>query len=62
LKGLVGGGYGRILFGGMWHTWRATHVDFTCIYLAILLYLGIFLEGEVMETLLAIFGGAYFVI
>jgi hypothetical protein len=41
------------ILGGphMWHI--------TCIYLVILLYLGISLEGELVETLLAILGGVY---
>jgi hypothetical protein len=36
------------------HVWHIT-----CIYLVILLYLGISLEGELVETLLAILGGVY---
>jgi hypothetical protein len=32
------------------------------VYLVSLLYLGIFMEGELMETLLVIFGGVYFII
>jgi hypothetical protein len=31
----------------------------TCIYLVILLYLGISLEGELVETIIPIIGGVY---
>jgi hypothetical protein len=41
------------ILGGQ-HVWHIT-----CIYLVILLYLGISLEGELLETLLAILGGVY---
>jgi hypothetical protein len=38
----------------MWHI--------ACIYLVILLYLGVPLEGKLVDTLLAILGGVYFII
>jgi hypothetical protein len=46
----------------MWHTWRATRVAFACIYLVLLLFLSISLEGALVETLLAILGDIYFII
>jgi hypothetical protein len=58
----IGGGYGGVLWRGMWHTWRATRVDFACIYLVLLLLLSISLESTLVETLLAILGDIYFII
>jgi hypothetical protein len=46
----------------MWHTWRATREAFTCIYLVLLLFLSISLEGALVETLLSILGDTYFII
>jgi hypothetical protein len=42
------------LEGHMWHI--------ACIYLVFLLYLSIFFEGALMETVLAILGGLCFII